>query len=87
MAEQQTPPGPDIPFPELDVVAEMHMGIGNRLLEIQQDKQAGRPIVWGSLITPKEILYAMDVPVIFQEILGAWVSIMIGSWAASTLSR
>lgn len=65
-----------IPTPELPVVAEMHLGIGNRLLQLRSEKESGKPIVWASIITPKEILYAMDVPVIFQEILGAWVSIM-----------
>ena len=65
-----------IPLPELPVVADMHMAIGNRLIELKAEKAAGKPIVWSSIIIPKEILYAMDVSVTFQEILGAWISIM-----------
>ena len=65
-----------IPIPELPVVADMHLAIGNRLMELKAEKEAGKPIVWSSIIIPKEILYAMDVPVTFQEILGAWISIM-----------
>lgn len=65
-----------IPVPEMATVAEMHVAIGNRLGELPREKEAGRPIVWASIMTPKEILYAMDVPVVFQEILGAWISIM-----------
>lgn len=65
-----------IPLPELAPVADMHLAIGNRLVELNAEKAAGKPIVWSSIIIPKEILYAMDVPVTFQEILGAWISIM-----------
>jgi benzoyl-CoA reductase/2-hydroxyglutaryl-CoA dehydratase subunit BcrC/BadD/HgdB len=76
MTEIPQVPVDRIPLPEMEVVMEMHVGIGNRLAEISQEKTAGKPIVWASIITPKEILYAMDVPVTFQEILGAWISIM-----------
>jgi benzoyl-CoA reductase/2-hydroxyglutaryl-CoA dehydratase subunit BcrC/BadD/HgdB len=65
-----------IPLPEMSAIAEMHVAIGNRLIELKAEKAAGKKIVWSSIIIPKEILYAMDIPVTFQEILGAWISIM-----------
>jgi benzoyl-CoA reductase/2-hydroxyglutaryl-CoA dehydratase subunit BcrC/BadD/HgdB len=65
-----------IPLPDLESVAEMHLGIANRMAEIQKEKEQGKPIIWGSLITPKEIVFAMGLPVLFQEVLGAWVSTM-----------
>jgi benzoyl-CoA reductase/2-hydroxyglutaryl-CoA dehydratase subunit BcrC/BadD/HgdB len=64
-----------IPLPDMSVVAEMHSGIATRLSDVQLEKQAGRPVVAASILIPKEIIYAMDVPVIFQEVLASWIAI------------
>jgi benzoyl-CoA reductase/2-hydroxyglutaryl-CoA dehydratase subunit BcrC/BadD/HgdB len=76
MSQMPEPRFDTIPLPEMSTVAEMHVAIGNRLVELKAEKAAGKKVVWSSIIIPKEILYAMDVPVTFQEILGAWISIM-----------
>ena len=61
--------------PDLKVVAEMQMGIVTRLADIKREKEEGKPVVWCSLLTPKEILYAMDVPASYGEILAGWASL------------
>jgi len=66
---------PEIPLPDLKVVEEMQMGIVTGLAEIQKEKAAGTPVVWCSVLTPKEILNSMDVPCVYGNVLGAYASI------------
>lgn len=66
---------PEFPTPDLEVVEEMQMGIVTGLAEIQHHKAAGTPVAWCSVLTPKEILNAMDVPCVYGNVLGAYASI------------
>ncbi|MFH2007060.1 MAG: 2-hydroxyacyl-CoA dehydratase family protein [bacterium] len=66
---------PGIPLPDLKVVEEMQLGIVSRFGEIQQAKAEGKPIVWASVVMPKEIFQALDVAVIYGDMLGAYTSI------------
>jgi len=66
---------PSIPLPDLEVVEEMQMGIVGRFGDIKKAKAEGRPVVWASVVMPKEIFFAMDVAVVFGDMLGAYASI------------
>ena len=66
---------PYIPSPDLPVVEEMQQGIVMKLADIQRHKAEGTPIVWCSVLTPKEILYAMDVPTVSGNLLGAYAAV------------
>jgi benzoyl-CoA reductase/2-hydroxyglutaryl-CoA dehydratase subunit BcrC/BadD/HgdB len=76
MTVQETPQpqASGIPMPDLEVCADMQMGMVTRMAEVQQAKKAGKPVVWTSLLMPKEIFYAMDVPVMQLEVLGGQAS-------------
>ena len=73
--DAQQPPIPDIPLPDLEVVEEMQMGIVTRLADVQQQKAEGKPVVWCSVLIPKEILFAMDVPCVYGSVMGAYAAI------------
>jgi benzoyl-CoA reductase/2-hydroxyglutaryl-CoA dehydratase subunit BcrC/BadD/HgdB len=77
MSEQTTDQTADlpVPLPDMDVVEEMQMGIVTRFAEVQQQKAAGKPAVWCSVLIPKEILLAMDVANVYSDVLGAYASI------------
>ena len=64
-----------VPLPDLKVVEEMQMGIVSRFGEIPQAKADGTPVVWASVVMPKEIFQAMDVAVEYGDMLGAYASI------------
>lgn len=64
-----------VPLPDLPVVEEMQMGIVSRFGEIPQAKADGIPVVWASVVMPKEIFLAMDVAVEYGDMLGAYASI------------
>jgi len=66
---------PTMPLPDLKVVAEMQMGIVMRLADIQKTRAQGKPILWTSVVIPKEILFAMDITPVYQELLGGYASI------------
>jgi len=66
---------PFAPEPDLTTVLEMQQAILAGFMEIQEKKAAGRPIVWCSVLTPKEILYAMDVAAVYTELIGGYASI------------
>ncbi|MFH1436320.1 MAG: 2-hydroxyacyl-CoA dehydratase family protein [Pseudomonadota bacterium] len=66
---------PPIPLPDLKVVEEMQMSIAMRLADIQRMKAEGKPVVWSSVLIPKEILYGMDVAVLYSSVLGAYAAI------------
>ncbi len=74
MAEELDVSG--VPMPDMKTIAEMHTGIAMSLANVQQAKKDGKKILWSSLIAPKEIFYAMDVPVMYQELLAGWVAIL-----------
>lgn len=78
MADQETvqPQASGIPMPDLEVCAEMQMGMVTRMAEVQQAKKAGKPVVWTSMLMPKEIFYAMDVPVMQLEVLAGQASML-----------
>jgi benzoyl-CoA reductase subunit B len=63
-----------IPMADLKVCGEMQMGMVARMAEIQQQKKEGKPVVWTSLFVPKEILYAMDIPMMYLEVLAGQAS-------------
>ena len=65
-----------IPLADLKVIEEMQIGIAAGFGEVQDAKAAGKPVVWGSILMPKEIMHAMDVPMIYGEVLGAYASMM-----------
>jgi benzoyl-CoA reductase/2-hydroxyglutaryl-CoA dehydratase subunit BcrC/BadD/HgdB len=62
-------------MPDLKVVAEMQMAIATRLVDVTKARREGKPIVWCSVVMPKEILFAMDVTAEFSELLGGYASI------------
>lgn len=64
-----------IPLPDMEVVKEMQMGIVSRFGEIPKAKAEGRPVVWASVLIPKEIFQAMDVAVVYGDMLGSYASI------------
>jgi benzoyl-CoA reductase/2-hydroxyglutaryl-CoA dehydratase subunit BcrC/BadD/HgdB len=75
MTAEYDPSVPYIPSPEMKVIEEMQNGIVMKLADIQRHKSEGTPVVWTSILTPKEILYAMDVPTVSGNLLGAYASI------------
>ncbi len=64
-----------IPEPDLEVIADMQGAILTGLESIQQAKAQGKPVVWCSVLAPKEILHAMGVAVVYGELLGGYASI------------
>jgi len=69
------PPPPDLPLPDLPQVMEMQIGLVNKLADVHRAKAEGRPVVWSSVIMPQEIMRAMNVATLYQEILGGYASI------------
>jgi benzoyl-CoA reductase/2-hydroxyglutaryl-CoA dehydratase subunit BcrC/BadD/HgdB len=68
-------PEANIPQPDMAVIAELQNGIVRRFAEIQQAKAEGKPVVFSSVLIPREILQAMDVAVIYGNVVGAHASI------------
>ncbi|MBI5501739.1 MAG: 2-hydroxyacyl-CoA dehydratase [Deltaproteobacteria bacterium] len=66
---------PPLPLPDLKVVEEMQLGIVDGFAEVQLAKAQGKPVVFSSVLLPKEIFQAMDVPVVYGNVLGAYASI------------
>ena len=66
---------PPIPIPDLKVVEEMQLGIVDGFAEVQVAKAQGKPVAFSSVLLPKEIFQAMDVPVVYGNVLGGYVSI------------
>ncbi len=64
-----------IPAPDLEVIADMQGAILSGLESIQRAKAQGKPVVWCSVLAPKEILHAMGVAVVYGELLGGYASI------------
>ncbi|MBW1808869.1 MAG: 2-hydroxyacyl-CoA dehydratase, partial [Deltaproteobacteria bacterium] len=64
-----------VPLPDLDIVEEMQMGIVTRFANVKKQKAEGRPAVYCSVLTPKEILLAMDVATVYSDMLGAYAAI------------
>jgi benzoyl-CoA reductase/2-hydroxyglutaryl-CoA dehydratase subunit BcrC/BadD/HgdB len=64
-----------LPSPDLPVVQDMQMAIASKLTDIQRQKAEGLPVVWCSVLTPKEILFSMDVASLCGNVLGAYASI------------
>jgi benzoyl-CoA reductase/2-hydroxyglutaryl-CoA dehydratase subunit BcrC/BadD/HgdB len=64
-----------VPAPDLEVIADMQVAILTGMESIQKAKAQGKPVVWCSVLTPKEILHAMGVAVIYGELLGGYASI------------
>lgn len=65
-----------IPLADMKVIEEMQIGIAAGFAEVHEARAAGRPVVWGSILIPKEIIHAMEVPMIYGEVLGAYASMM-----------
>ena len=78
MSTQETaqPQTGGISMPDLKVCAEMQMGMVAHMAEVQPEKKSGKPVVWTSMLMPKEIFYAMDVPVMQLELLGGQASML-----------
>jgi benzoyl-CoA reductase subunit B len=74
MPENTAEPGP-VPAPDLEVIADMQGAILTGMESVQQAKALGKPVVWCSVLTPKEILHAMGVAVVYGELLGGYASI------------
>ncbi len=72
----ESAPPPDVPMPDMQAIQEMHTGIAMNLATVQQAKAEGKKVLWTSLIAPKEIFYAMDIPVLYMELLAGWVAIL-----------
>ena len=69
------PPPPDLPLPDLPAVMEMQAGLVTKLADVQKAKAEGRPVVWCSVAMPQEIMRAMNVATLYQEIIGGYASI------------
>jgi benzoyl-CoA reductase subunit B len=74
MPENTAEPRP-VPAPDLEVIADMQGAILTGMESVQQAKALGKPVVWCSVLTPKEILHAMGVAVVYGELLGGYASI------------
>ena len=74
MPDNVAEPGP-VPAPDLEVIADMQGAILTGLESIQQAKASGKPVVWCSVLAPKEILHALGVAVVYGELLGGYASI------------
>jgi benzoyl-CoA reductase/2-hydroxyglutaryl-CoA dehydratase subunit BcrC/BadD/HgdB len=59
----------------LATCAEINMGLFTHMTEVTQAKKDGKPVAWTSLLMPKEIFYAMDIPVMQLEIFAGWASV------------
>ncbi len=77
MSEEPREPAGEmpVPLPDMAVVEEMQMGIVNRFADVKEQKAAGRPVVYCSVLAPKEILLAMDVATVYSDVLGSYASI------------
>jgi len=64
-----------VPLPDMAVVEEMQMGIVTRFADVKEQKAAGLPVVYCSVLTPKEILLAMDVATVYSDVLGSYAAI------------
>jgi len=65
----------EIPSPDMKVVEEMQQGIVAGFLDVQQAKAEGKPVVWTSVLLPREIFQAMDVAAVYGNVLGSYASI------------
>ena len=77
MSEELRDPAEDmpVPLPDMAIVEEMQMGIVNRFADVKEQKAAGRPVVYASVLAPKEILLAMDVATVYSDVLGSYAAI------------
>ena len=64
-----------VPLPDMAVVEEMQMGIVTRFADVKEQKAAGLPVVYCSVLAPKEILLAMDVATVYSDVLGSYAAI------------
>lgn len=64
-----------IPAPDLKVIDQMQIGFVKRFTDVKQAKLEGKPVVYTTVLAPREILQAMGVPYVFGNVLGAYVSI------------
>jgi len=63
-----------IPLADMKVIDEMQLGIALGFAEVKDARAQGKPVVYSSVVVPKEILHAMDIPVVYGEVLGAYAS-------------
>ncbi|MDY6855471.1 MAG: 2-hydroxyacyl-CoA dehydratase family protein [Thermodesulfobacteriota bacterium] len=64
---------------ELQVPSQMFDILMAYAANVKIAKEEGKPVVWSSVLIPKEIFQAMDVSVIYLELLSAVVSLMQSS--------
>jgi benzoyl-CoA reductase/2-hydroxyglutaryl-CoA dehydratase subunit BcrC/BadD/HgdB len=64
-----------VPLPDLAVVAEMQLAILQGLTAVPQQRAAGKPVVWTSVVMPKEIFNAMGVACLHGELMAGYASI------------
>ena len=60
-----------MPSPTLGAAAEMYLGLFSHITGVQQAKKEGKTIVWGSILMPQEIFHAMDMSMVYVELVGA----------------
>jgi len=65
----------EMPQVEMPVVQEMQMELANGLAQMQASRAAGKPVVWRSLLLPREIFQAMDVVTVYGDLLGGNIGV------------
>ncbi len=65
----------EIPEVEMSVVAQMQEEIANGYVKMQNLRAEGKPIVWRSLLIPREIFQAMDVATVCGDLLGGNIGV------------
>ena len=61
---------------ELQIPSKMFDMVINYAAKVKMSKEEGKPVVWSSIVVPKEIFQAMDVPVIYLEIFSGVLALM-----------
>jgi benzoyl-CoA reductase/2-hydroxyglutaryl-CoA dehydratase subunit BcrC/BadD/HgdB len=61
---------------ELEVPAQMFDTLISSVSGVQRAKEEGKPVVWSSILIPKEIFHAMDVAVVYIELVSIAMSLM-----------
>lgn len=65
----------EMPRVELPVVEEMQLEIARGFATLQARRAEGKPVVWTSLLLPREIFLAMDVATVYGDLLGGNIGV------------
>ena len=65
----------EMPVVEMPEVEAMQVEIALGFEKMQELRAQGKPVVWRSLLVPREIFMAMDVPTVYGDLLGGNIGV------------